>query len=300
MAVTIFRSTASGAPTLNGTAGSLIAVLDYCLVSGLGWAKTVLGTNQAKYTQPGGNARIIQVDDSIGATANVKAYETLTAFNTGTNSWLPTASTSGVSVQKAPLGGTSIPWRLVSNAQLFHMAISYYPSSGYVDFWSFGDISSYYSGTDNFATILGGSSSADGRPGWLISAGSSWATASTRMAVDRAHDQTTVNPAVGVIGQYEINPSTIPGNTVTVPAPNVDGRLLMSPYWLVDFPGTTTGGKRGLIPGVWSPASQNQFGDGDQIVVSSGPLSGRTFEFVELPGAPGQVALEISNTWGGF
>jgi hypothetical protein len=108
MTVQIFRSTDAGAPVLNGTAGSLIAVLDHCLVSGLSWTKTAFGGNQVAYTQPGGNHRILQVDDSIGTTANVKGWETLTAFNTGTNPWFPTGGASGVQVQKAPYGAAPL------------------------------------------------------------------------------------------------------------------------------------------------------------------------------------------------
>ena len=299
MSVQIFRSTDSGSPVLNGTAGSLIAVLDHCLVSGLSWTKTDFGGNKVSYTQPGGNHRILQIDDSIGTTANATGWETLTAFNTGTNSWYPTGG-SAVQVQKAPLGGPyPIAWRLVSNIQLFHMVIEYYAGGAYTDFWSFGDINSYYSGTDNFATILGGSLSTDGEPGWLYGP-SYWSSPSTRMSVDRAHDQTTLNPAVAVVSQFQMNPAATPGGGTTTPCPNSDGRLFMSPYWLVDFPNTTTGGKRGLIPGVWCPDSQNNFADGDRITASAGPLAGRTFEFAELTGNNCQVALEVSDTWGGF
>jgi len=298
MTVQIFRSTDPAAPVLNGTAGSLIAVLDHCLRDGLGWTKTDFGGNQVAYTQPGGNARILQVDDSIGTTANVKGWETLTAFNTGTNSWYPTGGASGTQVQKAPYGGAPIPWTLISNIQLFHMSTLYYPAANYADFWSFGDIVSYYSGTDNFATILGGSNSTDGEPGWLYGP-SAWTVVSNRMSVDRAYDQTTLNPAVGVVSQNALQPANLPGGSTSTPIPNVDGRLFMSPYWLVDFPGTTTGGKRGLIPGIWAPGGQGQWNVGDRFTSGSGPLSGRTFEIINA-GAGSFAAIETSDTWGGF
>mgnify|MGYP000538869411 CR=1 FL=1 len=62
MAITVLRynnnGTSAGAPALSGSAGSLITVLDFCLVTTLGWTKTA-GTNNGIYRAPTGNRRYL-------------------------------------------------------------------------------------------------------------------------------------------------------------------------------------------------------------------------------------------------
>ena len=68
MALTIYRSSDAGAPSLTGAAGSLIALLDACLrtgygtKAGAGWTKPFTGTNIAAFRQgAGGNGRYLRV-----------------------------------------------------------------------------------------------------------------------------------------------------------------------------------------------------------------------------------------------
>lgn len=108
MALTIYRSTDSGAPSLTYAAGSFIAMLDACLrtgygsKAGAGWTKPFTGANIAVFRQgAGGNGRYIRVwnartgDDpaTYCMTANVRGYEAMTAVSTGTNPF-PTTTQS--------------------------------------------------------------------------------------------------------------------------------------------------------------------------------------------------------------
>lgn len=108
MALTIYRSTDSGAPSLTYAAGSFIAMLDACLrtgygsKAGAGWTKPYTGANIAVFRQgAGGNGRYIRVwnartgDDpaTYCMTANVRGYEVMTAVSTGTNPF-PTTTQS--------------------------------------------------------------------------------------------------------------------------------------------------------------------------------------------------------------
>lgn len=108
MALTIYRSTDSGAPSLTYAAGSFIAMLDACLrtgygsKAGAGWTKPYTGANIAVFRQgAGGNGRYIRVwnartgDDptTYCMTANVRGYEAMTAVSTGTNPF-PTTTQS--------------------------------------------------------------------------------------------------------------------------------------------------------------------------------------------------------------
>ena len=64
--MTTITNATSGAPTLSGTAGSLVAVLDFCLVTTLGWTKPFSGTNLGgalKYGKDSGVIRCIVISD---------------------------------------------------------------------------------------------------------------------------------------------------------------------------------------------------------------------------------------------
>lgn len=102
MTVNVYSSFDAGAPSLTGEVGSLIAVLDACLVTGYGakaaagWTKPFVGTNIAVFRQGAGEQSYFQVkDDGVEGTngakgAQVYIYDTMTDATTGTGK-TPTA-----------------------------------------------------------------------------------------------------------------------------------------------------------------------------------------------------------------
>ncbi|MDR1424299.1 MAG: hypothetical protein LBI92_06840 [Azoarcus sp.] len=70
------------APSLGSSAGSLIAVLDACLIDGFGdlpgagWGKTFVGENDAAYRAPNGLRHYLHVVDTAGTYATVNGYKT--------------------------------------------------------------------------------------------------------------------------------------------------------------------------------------------------------------------------------
>lgn len=83
----ILRSSDAGAPTLNGTAGSLISVLDALLDIGGSdayWAKAFTGTNKAAYRAANGDRYYFRVDDSNAQYADVRGFATMSDVDTGT------------------------------------------------------------------------------------------------------------------------------------------------------------------------------------------------------------------------
>lgn len=71
MTVTAYFSTDASAPTLTGTTGSLVALLDAILVNGYGakaaagWSIAYTGTSKRDYKQgTGSNGYYLDVDDS--------------------------------------------------------------------------------------------------------------------------------------------------------------------------------------------------------------------------------------------
>lgn len=86
----ILRSTDGGAPTLNGTAGALIGVIDALLdigSSGSFWEKVYSGTNKAAYRADSGERYYLRVDDSAAQVAAVRGYTTMSNVDTGTDAF---------------------------------------------------------------------------------------------------------------------------------------------------------------------------------------------------------------------
>src|SRR5487761_2687143 len=96
--VNTYQSTDASAPILTDTAGSLVALLDACLVNGYGtktgagWTIAYTGTNQRVYKMSAtlGTGNSVYVDDSAtvsGSTAEeayLTGFEAPTGLGTGT------------------------------------------------------------------------------------------------------------------------------------------------------------------------------------------------------------------------
>jgi hypothetical protein len=181
MTVRVYRSTDASAPSLTGTAGSLVSVLDACLVNGYGsqtaagWTKSFSTTNKAAYRQNATGANnsaspmYLYVDDAVpgthgGREARVCGFETMSAITpTGTGQF-PTSGQSTVGVgtlvvrKSVSADGTVRPWVLIANGQTLYLFVetgdfvSPYPCT--LAFW-FGDFKSYKA-SDTYAVMIVG------------------------------------------------------------------------------------------------------------------------------------------------
>lgn len=100
---TIYSSTDPGAPALSGTVGSLLNLMRALLVTGygsspnakpgLGWTEAFTGANKAAFRNSPitGSGYYLQVDDTNANYGLLRAFETMTAIDTGTN-LVPTAA----------------------------------------------------------------------------------------------------------------------------------------------------------------------------------------------------------------
>ena len=132
MTVRIYLSTDVGAPTLNGTAGSIIAVLDACLVNGygsrlpMGWTKEFSSPSVGVYRALVGTRYYLRVDDAATfVTANnclVRAFETMSDVNTGTNTFPKVAQlTNGIQISKSStIDATARGWCIVAHERSFY------------------------------------------------------------------------------------------------------------------------------------------------------------------------------------
>lgn len=175
MTVRVYRSTDASAPVLTGAAGSLVALLDACLVNGYGalaaagWTKALTAANKAGYKQnlTGANnasGMYLYVDDTApgagGAReARVCGFETMSAITpTGTGQF-PTAAQSAIGTGQLVIrksltaDATARAWTLVANGQTIYLFIETgdqpTPNVGALTF-VFGDFKSYKSG-DQYA-----------------------------------------------------------------------------------------------------------------------------------------------------
>lgn len=170
-----FTSDDVGAPLLKGQNGSLLAVLDWVLVSKGGWDKVYTGTNKAVYRAQTGNRFYLRVADAYkkaspdGFVAYVRGYENMTSVDAGTNLF-PTAAqvaTANYYVRSVYYAADTIGvkyWGIRTNRFFFIflqcISQSYANAANNGDansFFYFGDVKSLYD-ADTYNTVIGTSS----------------------------------------------------------------------------------------------------------------------------------------------
>ena len=90
----VLRSSDPGAPTLNGTAGSLLGVLRALLDIGGSdayWSEVYTGTNKAVFRADAGERYYLRVDDSAAQYAQVRGYGSMSDVDTGSSPFPTTA-----------------------------------------------------------------------------------------------------------------------------------------------------------------------------------------------------------------
>lgn len=124
--VRLYQNTDAGAPQVNGAAGSLIAVLDACLVTGYGsvnaagWEKVYSGTSKAAYRSLDvtGTRLYLRVDDTVGVYANVSGYESMSDIDTGTGAF--NGGGSGRWYKSGTADTTARAWRVYADSRCFY------------------------------------------------------------------------------------------------------------------------------------------------------------------------------------
>ena len=160
MAPSVYMHSDGGAPTLNGVAGTLISVLDYALVSGLGWTKGSVSTNVATYRAPAGVRHYLYVDDNapsaVPRCARLAAY---TDYATLANSFFPGAS-AAYTAKSSTADTVARPWLIIGDDRTFYYfggvtqstsvsaALRTWPTN-----WMFGEFYSFLSG-DTYRSML--------------------------------------------------------------------------------------------------------------------------------------------------
>lgn len=298
MAVTIYRWDDASAPVLNGTAGSLIALLDACLVTGYGakpssgWTKPYTGTNLAVFRMPTGtNQHYLRVGDATTTYATARAYETMTDVNTGTGDFPTVAQmANGVYMVKSVSADTvSRNWVLACNGPIFYLFVDYINTAVNGNVTCFGQLNSYKVG-DAYGTIIVGNTSTTYTTHvfQILSASSATATAHY---LARTYTQLGTSIACGKgADASKANQATMGATGLTYPQP-VDGGLWVAPISVHE----SALAVRGALPGVWSPLHARPLNHLDTFS-GTGSAAGKTFIALNVYSG-GQVLFETSNTW---
>ena len=319
MALTIYRSTDSGAPSLTYAAGSFIAMLDACLrtgygsKAGAGWTKPYTGANIAVFRQgAGGNGRYIRVwnartgDDpaTYCMTANVRGYEAMTAVSTGTNPFpTTTQSNSNGLLVRVAYSSPSYPtgWIVRATSNWFDVLVftGDTPPRGANSapvadsYLSFGAFPSLKSGDTYNDFILAEANNSNNYYPYV-------GFSSQYLAYVSRNDLGVVGAKAAAIvplsgcgeGMMGV------GNSSSFPYPNrVNNSVDLFQYALY-----SEGYIRGVLPGVWGSAhGMAAIGFGNTFS-GIAPVAGRTFEVIAASAGASDIGmiLETSDTFTGL
>ena len=320
MPVTVYRYDDVGAPVLSSpSAGSLIGVLDACLVNGYGskspagWTKPYSGTNLAAYRQGSGSRFYLRVYDGSGTKkASVVGYESMTGISSGSNLFPTAAQHSAglyitIGTTAAPTGQE--PWVLVAVDKRFYLWIGFEFTSASAlsdsvagqGLFFFGDIVSFKPSDAYCCQIMASNSSRDYNE----------AAAEISAITTFKSGHFIARNAAGAAGAinntkfsdyYGCKSGTIIGRSAAVAYPDpVSGGINLSRMLVSN--GTATAAVRGRFPGFWAPSNALPGANGDTFS-GSGDLAGRVFILLDCASASGsastvrgRAAIEISDTW---
>lgn len=300
MAIYYKTNLSAGAPVLYGAAGSLIGVLDYCLVTTAGWTKTNTGTNLATYKAPSGRGFHIAIDDTTTTYARLRGFDATTptaagvAEASGVGAFpTDTQLNGGVYIYKSATSDSSTarPWRFASDGLMFHLSIT--PST-YGSLFSFGDFISNKGGDLGNVLLMGESSPS----GYVVGAtvytqANSVGAVGNYLAKDYTNLTSSKQCGKVVDGSYGQGSNTVIGGSGASFPSVVEGGLLVSRVNICE--GIAGYGFRGRIPGIWAPMHTRPIADLDTFT-GTGDLTGRTFVAWNVASS-GQVFIETSDTW---
>lgn len=321
MTVILYRSTDTSAPTLSGTAGDLITVLDAVLVNGYGskaaagWTKPYAGTATATYRQgTGSNQYYLNINDNgpgagTGKEARFFGSETASAVLTGTNLF-PTAAqkTNGLFIRKSSTAdATQRVWVILADARTVYMWTLTADTANVYVMWMFGEYYSYKSTDLGRTMIIGRITENDATTGGATNDYGDCALTTAYSSTVIGHyvardNQGTVGSTPSAksgdyfYSQVSVNSSYVSLCLGTLAYPNSsDSRLYLAPIRVLNStPGNVI---RGRLRGLWHfihPATSAADGD---TVSGTQDLAGKSYLFLKLAPNGGSWCLETSNTW---
>lgn len=280
MTVRLYSSSDVGAPVLTGEVGTLISVLDACLVTGYGakagagWTKPFSTTNKAVFRQStsGHSGFYFRFDDAGSGTGGasecfLRAYQTMSDVDTGTLPFPTVAQLSTGFVIKKTLASNSTArdWVVVADGGTFYLMCTQANSAtiNTGELYAFGSITSFVTGDTKNVLATGKItqntvSTAHSSLQWIQASGTSVAINSSRYLAER-YDGSQSSPVVyGAMYPFFGSNNYIGGSgsvtTLADPA-FATGKLLFSEVFVIESTSTTNTTLRGKLRGLYSPVS---------------------------------------------
>ena len=321
MPVTVYSSADAGSPgQIANAAGTLIAILDACLVNGYGskaaagWTKPyATSTTVAAYKQGAGTKnRLLRVDDTQASYARLVGYEAMTDINTGTGPFPTDVQVGGGDYLHKHNGAAGTrPWFLVADAKSFYFWTQWDTTNTGLNagMTFFGEIRSLKA-ADDYAVML---MAADGvTKNSSISASNDVAGAFSGVQytlrghyMPRSYIQTGGSIGVGkradslrISNGAFLNLNSYGyawlSDLFNTPFPSpVDGAVNIAPMVVHEAANSVD---RGFMPGCWQVThARGGAMPGDTFSANAGVHAGKTF--IMLPFYAGFFAIETSNTW---
>ena len=308
-------SDANGPGLISGTAGSLLTVLDGCLVNGYtgktaaGWTKPIANSGSIGCYKQGAGAglNLLINDDGPNATSTFKeawavGWETLASIastvGTGTGQFpLPAQLNSGNVVVRKSSAASSAGnyWVLFADASTFYLFIQTGDSAGtYYGLW-FGDMFSLAGSADTYRCFVLGNNAENGTASQIGNL-STTPNLNPGAFSARSWGGTGSSVGIGVVGDTALDGGAagIQGNLQSPNGP--DNSFYLCPLRVTDATPLIRGRFRGLYQVCHLAAN---FTDG-QTFAGGGDYAGKSFRIVKaLPNNASTtafVAVETSNT----
>jgi len=308
MAVTFYRYDDASAPVLNGTADSLITLLDAILVTGYGakspagWTKPYTGTNKAVFRMAstlgarGTYIRLVEGTDT-NRTVNYRIYGSMTSVDAGTNVVPRADQVSGGNffcIKSTTSDATARPWFCVADEKGFFL---YWDYTGTTSIGANGAQNIYVAQVEPRAvsdpgpvlvmpslatTVASTSTSRLGNTSYLYTFGSAGTTVAHWMTHNFFNAEGSF--ACGKASKGWMCSQSIAMDWGNQPPDPATGELLMVDFWLYESNIAANGVWRGRVPYLAA------FGHGSsslaQLSLSTiaglGALSGKSYMVVPL------------------
>lgn len=322
MTVRVYKSTDASAPAkISGVAGSLVTVLDACLVNGYGalaaagWTIAFTAANRRVYrmTTVGATGFYLDVNDAapggvtLGREAFCRGYVAASGLSAGTEPFPTVAQqANGIVIRKKPTPdstATDSPWVVVADNKTVYVFVDTTDFPGYTGFM-FGDFYSFATGDAYRCAIIGRAGSGTGSNVEVAAATEDRlsnlvglaAAATGHYAARVWHGGVAGAVAVGKHGDAAHSAATLAG-LLNYPNPK-DNQTYLAQLKVHDVVGSLAT-SRGRLRGFWHflhPVA-SPVNDGD-TPAGQGALAGKTF-LVLKPNAQadGLFVMETSDTW---
>jgi hypothetical protein len=315
----VYRSTDSGAPTLNGISGSLLSVLDACLVNGYGtqpgagWLKPIANTGSYGCWQlpSGSTGHFLFMEDAAsgsaaGAEARITGWASITSFDgeavTGSNQF-PTRAQVAISrgalvVRKSSVAtATARNWIMMADSRSLYGFILTNDTVGLYCSFMFGEFYSFKTSDSSRTMIVGrttiSSSTTSNENMDRIS--------NTIQTATPGHYCVSVvgggggSAAISIVGD---GPKSAGGTVLNGVVPYMngsDGGVYVSPIWVCDpSPYHIRGKMRGFYHFLHAISNVT---DGQEFTGSAdSSYSGSTFLVIKNTGQSGVYFMETSDT----